>query len=91
MKKKAKLQLHSSKILKTTMYLLLPGFTIGCASSARILEEADPQFPFNQPVASDPPEIGDPKEAPVAGPSTTLPSGQIPAITATSLLVNNNR
>ena len=78
MKKKAKLQLHSLNILKNTIYLLLPGITFGCASSTRILEEADPQFPFNQPVTSDPPEIDDPKEAPVAGPSTTLPSGQIP-------------
>ena len=39
-------------------------------------------------MASDPHKIDDPKEAPVEGPSTTLPNGQIPAITATLLVVN---
>ncbi|KAK1378114.1 Dirigent protein [Heracleum sosnowskyi] len=72
------------------MYLLLLAITIGCACSARILEEADPQFPVpvNQPVASDPPEIDDPEEAPMVGPSTTLPSGQIPATNAISPVAN---
>lgn len=85
-----KLQRHSSNILKTTTYLLLLAITLGCASSARILEEAEPQFPVpvNQPVASDPPEIDDPEEAPVVEPSTTLPGGQIPATAATSPVAN---
>ncbi|WOG85246.1 hypothetical protein DCAR_0104434 [Daucus carota subsp. sativus] len=47
------------------MYLLLLAITIGCASSARILEEAE--FPVNQQAAYDPPEIDDLEEAPVAG------------------------
>ncbi|KAL8154555.1 dirigent protein 9-like [Apium graveolens] len=82
----AKLLLPSLNILRTTVYALLLAFLLGCANSARILEEVDPQFPVpvNQAGASDPPEIDDPEVAPVVGPSTTLPSGQIPVTAAIS-------
>ncbi|RVW49428.1 Dirigent protein 9 [Vitis vinifera] len=65
---------------KTIIYLLLLAITLGHVSSARILDEVDPQ----PPVIPDPPEADDspaivPGVAPVLAPTNTLPSGQIPA------------
>ncbi|GFS34148.1 disease resistance-responsive (dirigent-like protein) family protein [Actinidia rufa] len=64
--------------MKIIFYLLLLVITLGCASSARILDEVVPQAPI---FPADAPEVSDdvPDVAPVTGPSTTLPSGQIPA------------
>ncbi|PSS33375.1 Dirigent protein [Actinidia chinensis var. chinensis] len=66
--------------MKIIFYLLLLVITLGFASSARILDEVVPQVPI---FPADAPEVSDdvPDVAPVAGPSTTLPSGQIPATT----------
>ncbi|CAL5322427.1 hypothetical protein CsSME_00000693 [Camellia sinensis var. sinensis] len=65
----------SSKTMKVTFYLfLLLVTTIGCASSARILDEVDPQFPISADAPVEVPDV-----APVEGPATILPSGQIPA------------
>lgn len=60
----------SSKAMKFTFYLLLLALTLGCASSARILDEVDPGD-----VSDDVPDV-----VPSADPTTTLPSGQVPAI-----------
>ena len=65
---------------KTIIHLLLLAITLGHVSSARILDEVDPQ----PPVIPDPPEADDspaivPGVAPVLAPTNTLPSGQIPA------------
>lgn len=86
----AKVQLHNSNLLKTTIYLLLLAITIGCASSARILDEADPQSPTldNDPASSDPLEADDPDLAPVVGPTTPLPGGQLPATGAVAPIAN---
>ena len=60
----------SSKTLKSTFYLLLLAITLGCANSARVLEEVDPQPPTDTP--DDVPDV-----APVTDTSTTSPSGQV--------------
>ncbi|GFZ14869.1 disease resistance-responsive (dirigent-like protein) family protein [Actinidia rufa] len=66
--------------MKITCYLLLLVVTLECASSARILDEVVPQAPI---LPADALEASDdvPDEAPMAGPTTSLPSGQIPATT----------
>ncbi|KAM7510579.1 hypothetical protein LguiB_009454 [Lonicera macranthoides] len=79
--KMAKVVLYTSKTLKTTICLfLLAAIAVGCATSARVLDETDPQSPLtpNDPAASDPTETDNPDVAPVVAPPTTLPSGQIP-------------
>ncbi|GFY82210.1 disease resistance-responsive (dirigent-like protein) family protein [Actinidia rufa] len=60
----------SSKTIKFTFYLLLLAITLGCASSARVLDEVGPQPPIDTP--DDVPDV-----APVTDPSTTSPSGQV--------------
>ncbi|KAK3002253.1 hypothetical protein RJ639_020891 [Escallonia herrerae] len=76
---------YTSKTLKTIIYLLLLAITIGCATSARILDEASPELPVtvNDSEGLDPADDPDVAVAPVVGPATTLPSGQIPATTTT--------
>ncbi|KAE9451385.1 hypothetical protein C3L33_16711, partial [Rhododendron williamsianum] len=64
----------SSKTMKFTFYLLLLALSLGCASSARILDEVDPGD-----ASDDVPDV-----APVTDPTTTLPSGQVPATTTGS-------
>lgn len=59
-----------------TIYLLLLAITLGCANSARILDEVDPESPIpTEPF--DPAETDVPDVAPVVGPTTTLPNAQI--------------
>lgn len=72
--------------LKTTIYLLLLAITLECATSTRILEEADPQspLPVNPTETSDPSETDIPDVAPPVGPDTTSPTGQIPTTDATA-------
>ncbi|KAK9283718.1 hypothetical protein L1049_011968 [Liquidambar formosana] len=69
---------------KTVIYFFLLAITLGCANSARILDEVEsqPQIVANPPEAFDSSPITVPDVAPVAGPTTTLPSGQIPATAA---------
>ncbi|GAA0169892.1 hypothetical protein LIER_24274 [Lithospermum erythrorhizon] len=62
-------------------HLLLLVITIGCANSARILDELTPQYSFpttpeapEDPVGTDVPDV-----PPVVAPSVALPSGQTPA------------
>ncbi|XP_058182412.1 dirigent protein 24-like [Rhododendron vialii] len=68
----------SSKTMKFTFYLLLLALSLGCASSARILDEVDPGD-----ASDDVPDV-----APVTDPTTTLPSGQVPATTTGSTPVS---
>ncbi|GFY83634.1 disease resistance-responsive (dirigent-like protein) family protein [Actinidia rufa] len=60
----------SSKTIRSTFYLLLLAITLGCANSARVLDEVDTQPPTDTP--NDVPDV-----APVTDPSTTSPSGQV--------------
>ncbi|XP_030928698.1 dirigent protein 24-like isoform X1 [Quercus lobata] len=79
----AKLSLLTTKTLKATMYLLYLAITLGCANSARILDEVDTQPPIlpNPSQLSNPATTTVPNVTPTVGPATTLPSGQIPATT----------
>lgn len=64
--------------MKFTFYLLLLALSLGCASSARILDDVDPGD-----ASDDVPDV-----APVTDPTTTLPSGQVPATTTGSTPVS---
>ncbi|CAI9091548.1 OLC1v1026610C1 [Oldenlandia corymbosa var. corymbosa] len=78
----AKHFLISSKMLiKTIICLFLIAFSFDSASSARILDEENPDTPLptTAPVPADPVEVDDPDVAPAVAPDSTLPSGQIPA------------
>ncbi|KAJ9160025.1 hypothetical protein P3X46_025466 [Hevea brasiliensis] len=61
-----------TRALKANFYLLLLAMTISCNCSARILDEVEPQDPI----------IVDPPATSTFPPTTTLPSGQAPAIVA---------
>ncbi|KAM3698156.1 hypothetical protein ACJW31_06G167600 [Castanea mollissima] len=82
----AKLSLLTTKTLKATMYLLFLAIILGCANSARILDELDTQPPIlpNPSQLSNPATTTVPNVTPTVGPTTTLPSGQIPATTTTT-------
>lgn len=64
----------SSKTMKFTFCLLLLALSLGCVNSARILDETDPEIP----IPGDTPGRC-PRRGAVADPTTTLPSGQVPA------------
>lgn len=68
----AKVYQLTSKTLQATICIFLLVLTFGCASSARILDEASQ-------VANASSEIDEPVVAPVVAPATTLPSNQLPA------------
>ncbi|PON75331.1 Disease resistance response protein [Parasponia andersonii] len=70
--------LLTSKSIKATVYLLFLAIIIGCANSARILDEADPQPGFANPLST-PVPIGVLPQPNPTGPAL-LPSGQIPAV-----------
>ncbi|CBI33171.3 unnamed protein product, partial [Vitis vinifera] len=79
---------------KTIIHLLLLAITLGHVSSARILDEVDPQ----PPVIPDPPEADDspaivPSVAPVLAPTNTLPIAALPSgpapVAATSATTGN--
>ncbi|KAH7839648.1 hypothetical protein Vadar_006817 [Vaccinium darrowii] len=65
--------------MKFTFCLLLVALSLGCVNSARILDETDPEIPIPGDTPDDVPVV-----APVANPTTTLPSGQVPATTTGS-------
>lgn len=66
----------SSITLKVIAYIVLLAITIGCASSARILDEVDPQ----PEIANPQPTTGPIGDQPQLNPTTPLPSGKIPAV-----------
>lgn len=79
----AKLSLFTTNTLKGITCLLLLAITIGCATSARILDEVDPQPPIlpYPPQSANPAATIAPNLTPQVGPTAALPSGQIPATT----------
>lgn len=79
----AKLSLFTTNTHKGIICLLLLAITIGCATSARILDEVDPQPPIlpYPPQSTNPAATPIPDLTPQVGPTTALPSGQIPAST----------
>ncbi|KAK7839469.1 dirigent protein 24 [Quercus suber] len=82
----AKLSILTTKTLKASMYLLYLAITLGCANSARILDEVDTQPPIlpNPAQLSNSATTTIPNVTPTVGPTTTLPSGQIPTATTTT-------
>ncbi|XP_041004416.1 dirigent protein 24-like [Juglans microcarpa x Juglans regia] len=76
-----KLSLPTTATFKASICLSLLLITFGCANSARVLDEVDP-IP---PVLPDPPQLANPATTtvpnvtPHVGPTTTLPSDQVPA------------
>ncbi|XP_062154806.1 dirigent protein 24-like [Alnus glutinosa] len=74
----------TANTLKGFFCLVLLAITIGCANSARILDEVDPQPPIlpYPPQSTNPTATPVPDVTPQVGPTTAiLPSGQIPAST----------
>ncbi|KAH7537299.1 hypothetical protein FEM48_Zijuj03G0078000 [Ziziphus jujuba var. spinosa] len=74
-----------AKTLKAiSFFFFLLSLTLGCANSARILDEVEPQpqvLPSSPAVPNPVPTTVPDEEDPESNPTTTLPSGQIPATT----------
>lgn len=85
----AKPLLFSSKPIETTVYLLFLAIIIGCANSARFLDEVDPQPGVANPLPTPVPTSVLPQPNPT-GPAL-LPSGQIPAVAPAAAPVDDDK
>ncbi|KAG2730121.1 hypothetical protein I3843_01G273000 [Carya illinoinensis] len=76
-----KLSLPTTATFRASICLSLLLITIGCANSARVLDEVDPIPPVlpDLPQLANPATTTIPNVTPQVGPTTTLPSDQVPA------------